>query len=93
MSWGSTKSTILETLKLLDNKFDYLQLTTLWPIDAEIKTTLSKYKKIFIIENNATAQLVTLLKSQFDFNPTKIILKSDGRPFFPEQLVKELNQK
>jgi 2-oxoglutarate/2-oxoacid ferredoxin oxidoreductase subunit alpha len=93
VSWGSTKSTILETLKLLDNKFDYLHLTTLWPIDAEIKTILSKYKKIFVIENNATAQLVTLLKSQFDFNPTKIILKSDGRPFFPEQLVKELNQK
>ncbi|MCX6726476.1 MAG: 2-oxoacid:acceptor oxidoreductase family protein [Candidatus Shapirobacteria bacterium] len=92
MSWGSTKSTILETLKLLENKYDYLQLTTLWPIDAEIKTILSKYQKIFVIENNATAQLVTLLKSQFDFNPVKIILKSDGRPFFPEELVKELKQ-
>jgi len=91
ISWGSTKSTILESLKLLKNKdITYLQIKSLWPIDPNLKKIISPYKKIIVIENNATAQLVALLKSQFDFNPTKIILKSDGRPFFPEELIKTL---
>jgi pyruvate/2-oxoacid:ferredoxin oxidoreductase alpha subunit len=44
-----------------------------------------------VVENNAQNQFTHLLKSQFDFTPAKTILKFDGRPFFPEELVKELS--
>lgn len=92
IGWGSTKGAILEALKLLPNREDYcfLQVKTLWPINPDLEKIINNFKEIIVIENNSTAQLVTLLKSQFNFNPTEIILKSDGRPFFPEELYDKL---
>lgn len=94
ISWGSTKGPILEALKNLPHKddFAFLQIKTLWPINPDIKKIIDGFNKTIIIENNGTGQLVTLLKSQFDFNPTKIHLKNDGRPFFPEEIIKFLNK-
>jgi 2-oxoglutarate ferredoxin oxidoreductase subunit alpha len=92
ISWGSTKGPILEALKDLPNKddFAFLQLKTLWPINPDLKLIINNFKEIIAIENNGTNQMVTLLKSQFDFHPTKIINKADGRPFFPEEIIKYL---
>jgi 2-oxoglutarate ferredoxin oxidoreductase subunit alpha len=91
VTWGSTKSTVWEALKILKNpNIAHLHFSTLWPIDPNVKLLFKPFKKIIVIENNATSQLTTLLKSQFDFNPTKTILKFDGRPFFPEELIKSL---
>jgi 2-oxoglutarate/2-oxoacid ferredoxin oxidoreductase subunit alpha len=93
ISWGSTKSTILEALKLLPNKDDFamLHLRSVWPIVPELGNIIKPFTETILIENNATAQLGTLLKSQFDFIPAKTILKYDGRPFFPEELVNLLS--
>ena len=93
ISWGSTKGPILEALKNIKNSSDFafLQLKTLWPINPDIKKIIDGFKEIIVIENNGTGQLVSVLKSQFDFNPQKIHLKYDGRPFFPEEIVKKLN--
>ncbi|MFA5750287.1 MAG: 2-oxoacid:acceptor oxidoreductase subunit alpha [Candidatus Shapirobacteria bacterium] len=90
ISWGSTKGPILEALQNLSDKTDYafLQIKTLWPINTEVKKIIDAFKEIIVIENNGTNQLVTLLKSQFDFHPTKIINKNNGRPFFPEEIIK-----
>jgi 2-oxoglutarate ferredoxin oxidoreductase subunit alpha len=92
VGWGSTKGVILETLNLLKNKDDYafLQIKTLWPIDPKLKKIFDQFKEVMVIENNGTSQLTALLKSQFDFNPSRIITKNNGRPFFPEELVKKL---
>ena len=89
IAWGSPKGAILEALKLMDNKrdFAFLQLKTLWPINPEIKTIINAFKEVIVIENNGTSQLVTLLRSQFEFNPSKIINKNNGRPFFPEEII------
>jgi len=95
LTWGSPKGAILEALKLMDNKegFAVLQLKTLWPINFEIKTIINAFKDVIVIENNGTNQLVTLLKSQFDFNPSKTINKNNGRPFFPEEIIDLLKAK
>jgi 2-oxoglutarate ferredoxin oxidoreductase subunit alpha len=94
VSWGSTKSTILEALKIMnDDSYAFLQIKSLWPINPEIELLIKPFKKIIVIENNANSQMSQLLKSQFDFHPTKTILKFDGRPFFPEELVTELSSK
>lgn len=94
VSFGSTKGPILESLKDLPNKseFAFLQIRTLWPINPDLKNIIDAFKKIIVIENNGTNQLVTLLKSQFDFNPTEVISKNDGRPFFTEDIIKILNK-
>jgi 2-oxoglutarate ferredoxin oxidoreductase subunit alpha len=92
ISWGSTKGPILEALQNLSNKADYafLQIKTVWPINPDIQKIINAYKETIVIENNGTSQLVALLKSQFDFNPTRLINKNDGRPFFPEEIIKYL---
>ena len=90
ITWGSPKGAILEALKLSEDKskdFAVLQLKTLWPINPDIQKIIHGFKEIIVIENNGTNQLVTLLKSQFDFNPTKVISKNNGRPFFPEEII------
>ena len=94
ISWGSTKGPILEALKDLPNKSDFafLQIRTLWPINPDLKNIINGFKKVMVIENNGTNQLVTLLKSQFDFNPAEVISKNDGRPFFPEDIIKIINK-
>ena len=94
ISWGSTKGPILEALKNIKNSSDFafLQLKTLWPINPDIKKIIDGFKEIIVIENNGTGQLVSVLKSQFDFNPQKIHLKYDGRPFFPEEIIKYLSK-
>jgi len=95
ISWGSTKGPILEALKLSKNKskFAFLQLKTLWPINPNLKKIIDGFAKVFVIENNGTSQMTTLLKSQFDFNPDRIFTKNDGRPFFPEEIIKILSKK
>lgn len=95
ISWGSTKGPILEALKDIKNASDYafLQLKTVWPINPDIKKIIAGFKEIIVIENNGTGQLVSVLKSQFDFNPTQVFLKYDGRPFFPEEIINLLTQK
>ncbi len=91
ISWGSTKGPILESMDLLnDKKLAFLQIKTLWPLHSEIKTLVNKAKETIVIENNQTSQLTTLLKTQFNFNPSKKILKFNGRPFFPEELYEQL---
>lgn len=90
ISWGSTASPILEALKDLP-EHAFLQIRSLWPISKDIEKIINKYKTVVVIEANQTSQLTTLLKSQFDFNPDKSILKFNGRPFYPEELIKLLN--
>jgi 2-oxoglutarate ferredoxin oxidoreductase subunit alpha len=94
VSWGSVKGVVLESLKLIENKeeFAFLHIKTLWPIDPDLKHLMDGFKEIIVVENNGTSQLTTLLKSQFDFNPSRIITKNNGRPFFPQDLIKELNK-
>ncbi len=91
VSFGSPTTTILETLRLLNNPdYAFLQICSLWPLDPDLEKFLKPFPEIIVIENDATAQLTSLIKSQFDFHPTKTILKYDGRPFFPEELKKLL---
>lgn len=94
ISWGSTKGPILEALKNLKNSSDYafLQIKTVWPINPDLQKIIDGFKETIVIENNGTSQLVSLLKSQFDFNPTQIHLKNDGRPFFPEEIINFLDK-
>jgi len=90
ISWGSTKGSILAAMKKLNQRnLGFLQIRTLWPLHPEIRKTIEKAKETWIVENNQTSQLTTLLKTQFNFQPTKKVLKFNGRPFFPEELYEQ----
>jgi len=93
VAWGSTKGAILEALKGMENKEDYafLQIRGMWPLDPKIGQIINAFKEKILIENNASGQLETLLKSQMTVEFTKRIIKYDGRPFFPEEIKEALN--
>ena len=90
VTWGSVKSVVNEALRILNNPdIAHLHFSTLWPLDPQTENLLKPFKNIIVVENNATGQFTQLLKSQIDFHSAKTVLKFDGRPFFPEELVKE----
>ena len=93
IAWGGTKGPILQALKELPT-VNFLHLTWLNPFPAsQLATALKKSKKVLNIENNYTAQLAGLIKEHTEIELTDNLLKYDGRPFFVDELVTEINRR
>ncbi len=93
VTWGSPKGPILEARKLLEAdgiKTSMLQIKFLSPFPAEtVKQILSRAKHPVLVENNMTAQLGSLIREECLFEIKDKILRYDGRPFYPEDIVPE----
>lgn len=93
VGWGSTKGPIREAIKSLGQKFkvNHLHLNWLLPLPNEaISQTLNQAPKTLIIENNHDAQLAGWLREQTGVEIKNKLLKYDGRPFYPEEIVKKV---
>jgi len=88
VSFGSTKTAILDAIEGLDFKF--MQVLYLNPFSDLIEKELKSAKKIIAIEQNATSQLSKLIRQNTGIATTHKILKFDGRPFFYDELKQEL---
>jgi 2-oxoglutarate ferredoxin oxidoreductase subunit alpha len=92
LGFGSTLGAVLEAMDRLREKnvnAKFLQLRTLWPFPAEaVKKFLSGAGHVFVVENNYSAQLVTLIKSQVNScQEMKSILNYSTRNFTPKEIV------
>lgn len=91
IGYGSTYGPIAEACSMLTKdgvSVGHLQLLIVWPFPiAEMDLNMDSAKGIFIIENNATGQLLRLLNmfSPYD-RKTKSIRKYNGRPFVPIEI-------
>jgi 2-oxoglutarate ferredoxin oxidoreductase subunit alpha len=96
IGWGSTKGTILEAMKILNEenlKINYLQIVYLTPFPAgKIQEILKSAKKTIMVENNKTSQLTSLIREHLLIDVKHKILKYDGRPFNPESLVQSIRE-
>ena len=94
IGWGSTKGAILEAMKILKEeqvKINYLQVIYLSPFPKEkVEKVLAPAKKTVAVENNKTAQLVSLINENNFRDVDHKILKYDGRPFTPEMLAESI---
>ncbi len=94
VSWGSTKGSIIEAqtiLKKQNIKTAFIHFTYLHPLDKKKVVGLFKEKKRYIlIENNFSGQFGKLLQQETGVNIKERWLKFDGRPFWPEEIVKRL---
>jgi len=90
ISWGSPVGSIKQALDNGLKNYDLLEIITLWPLDNNIKKITQKYKKIIVIENNQFGHLNFLLKT-IGVNSDNFISKYNGRPFFPEDIIKNLS--
>ncbi len=90
IGWGSTKGAIKDSIRDIDAKF--LQIIYLSPFSKEIEQEIKKASKVVLIENNATAQLGSLIKQKIGIEIKDKILKYDGRPFFADELNKQIKK-
>ncbi len=91
VAWGSTKGVIKEAMKSLKD-VNYLQILYLSPFQSEdIEKVLSKSETTVCIENNKTGQLAGLIREKTGIEIDYKILKYDGRPFDPEDIIDSIN--
>jgi len=94
VGWGSTYGALREAVDILALKghnVALLHFSDLWPFPAKTLTELlPRAHKSFCVENNATGQLARLIKGQTGFSLDHHILKYDGRPFLPADIIREV---
>ncbi|HET7521896.1 MAG TPA: 2-oxoacid:acceptor oxidoreductase subunit alpha [Bacillales bacterium] len=95
---GSSRGTIEEVIPQLEEnglKVNHAQIRLLHPFPAkELKPLVESARKVVVVEQNATAQLASIIKMNVG-GAEKIenILKYDGNPFLPSDIyngVKEI---
>jgi 2-oxoglutarate ferredoxin oxidoreductase subunit alpha len=96
IGWGSTYGAIREAATLLKKDgqaVNTLHFSQLWPFPAEaVATALKTAKQNVVVEGNATSQLSALIRRETGQSVDSAILKYDGRPFSPREIVDRLRQ-
>ncbi|MBI3955693.1 2-oxoacid:acceptor oxidoreductase subunit alpha [Candidatus Gottesmanbacteria bacterium] len=88
VTWGSTLGPVLEAVK---DSARIIHFPWLYPFPSEqTKTLLSGAGRIIDVEQNATGQLASLIREHTGIEVTEKVLKYDGRPFLPEEIVERI---
>ena len=88
ISWGANKGPVREALKTLP-RVNYLHFSYVWPFPQQPFISLLKFiNQPVLLEANATGQLGKLIRQETGMEIKNKLLKYDGRPFFPEEIVK-----
>jgi 2-oxoglutarate ferredoxin oxidoreductase subunit alpha len=96
IGWGSTYGAISEAAYILKqdgHPVNTLHLSEIWPFPAEsVAVALGKSKQNIVIEGNATAQMAGLIRRETGIKADASILKYDGRPFSPAEIISRLHE-
>jgi 2-oxoglutarate ferredoxin oxidoreductase subunit alpha len=96
IGWGSTGGAVKEAAAMLrkdGRPVNTLHLSEIWPFPAAaVAAALGKSRLNIVIEGNATAQLAGLIRRETGKKADAAILKYDGRPFTPREIVGRLNR-
>lgn len=97
VGWGSTEGAIKEAVDQLraeGSSVGSLSFTDLWPFPVESATpALETAKKFIVVEQNSTAQLGQLIREQTGLAHSGAVLKYDGRPFYPNEIVEAVQKR
>jgi len=92
--WGSTKGAVLTAMEMLQangKKVSVLYMNWLYPFPStEVAAQLARAKRVIDVEQNATAQLATLIRMSTGYEIKEKILKYDGRPLLPEEIIERI---
>jgi 2-oxoglutarate/2-oxoacid ferredoxin oxidoreductase subunit alpha len=96
VGWGSNYGVLRETvdaLAALGIKAALLHFSDLWPLPQKRLLELAaEVEQLYCIENNATGQLAALIRRETGLVIDRLILKYDGRPFLPHEIVGEVER-
>lgn len=91
ITWGSTKGPALEAMRRLQSigkQYKLLALNYIEPFPAEdINNFIKGSKEIILVEGNFTSQLGKLILMNTDYEIEHKLLKYDGRPIHPDEIV------
>jgi len=90
LCWGSTKGVCNEIASLLGLRVIRPIMLSPFPVD-QLKKAITGVTKLIAVEENATAQLATLA-GQYGIVPDERILRYDGRPFSPDDLLVKIKE-
>ncbi len=93
VSWGSNFHIVEEAREILNqngNSFGHIHFSEVYPVKKDALPQNLSEKFLISIENNATAQLSQLLKTEAGISIQSHVLKYDGRPFTPQELVQKI---
>ncbi len=85
LCWGSTKGVCNEIAGLLGLRVIRPVVLSPFPVE-QLKKAMTGVTNLFVVEENATAQLAALAEHH-GIIPDKKILQYDGRPFLPDDLL------
>ncbi|HEX5330111.1 2-oxoacid:acceptor oxidoreductase subunit alpha [Sulfuricurvum sp.] len=90
VGWGSTKYIIKEAVERIgDERVSVIHFSWVHPLSESQLALLREGKQIVVVENNATGQFAKLLRAHGIAIHAQI-LKSDGLPFFADELSEQL---
>lgn len=96
VGWGSTRGAVREAVDMMrrrKRKVGSYHFEDLWPFpDDTVKEMLKHKKRIIVVEQNSTAQLGQLIRQQTGIAFSQAVLKHDGRPFYPIEIVRALEK-
>jgi len=94
--WGSTRGAVQEAIEELrkeGKKVKGVRVIYLWPFPIEdVAEALMGVKKLVSVEANATGQLAKLLRMETGLAVDHLVLKYDGRPMTPEDVLEGLRE-
>ena len=93
IGWGSTFGPVHEALKQLPFA-KALSLSWLWPFPrTQVKQFIESCQEIYVIEGNKQGQLGNLIAQELQIKIRNKLLKYDGRPFWPEEIVSYIKER
>lgn len=91
IGWGSSAGAIKEAVDILrarDVRAGCLTFSDIWPFPAgKVVAAAGNNKTLVSVELNSTAQFTRLIRQQTGIECAGSILKYDGRPLYPEDVV------
>ncbi len=94
IGWGSTYGALREATDTLNKQgfsVNFLHFADIWPFPAErVSAILEKSHQLVSVEGNFTGQFASLLREQTGRKVDHKILRYDGRPLSPEDIVERV---
>jgi len=96
ISWGSSKGAVAEAASRMmadGEKVATLHFSQVWPLVPEqFAARMKEARQVVCVEGNATGQLARLIRRETGFDIDKKVLRYDGLPFTPEEVLRQLNR-
>ena len=91
VSWGSTQGAVHEAMAMLKKEnieVASIEFRDIYPLDAKkLLEMLRGERYTIMVEGNQTGQLERLVRAETGWFPNDRLLKYDGEPFWPEEIV------